>query len=71
MVSLETAKKEMKLVYLDSGQTKTLHCGCFFDKQNQVYPNLCDMAPEKLRVKDEKKILKWVHAMPTSAFAVL
>ena len=50
MVSLATAKKEMKQVYLDSGQTKTLHCGCFFDKQKQVYPNLCDMAPERLTI---------------------
>ena len=69
MVSLETAKKEMKQVYLDSGQTKTLHCGCFFDKQKQVYPNLCDMAPERFKVKGERKILKWVHAMPVAAFA--
>ena len=69
MVSLETSKKEMKQIYLDSGQTKTLHCGCFFDKQKQVYPNSCDMTPERLRVKEEKKILKWVHAMPPSVFA--
>ena len=69
MVSLETAKEEMKQVYLDSGQTKTLHCGCFFDKQKQVYPNLCDVATKKLKTKDERKILKWVHAMPAPAFA--
>ena len=47
MVSLETAKKEMK----------------------QVYPNLCDMAPERFKVNGERKILKWVRAMPVSAFA--
>jgi len=70
MVSLETAKKEMKQVYLESGQTKTLHCGCFFDKQKRVYPNICDLAPKRRRIKSEKKILKWVHAMPPSAFAV-
>ena len=33
MVSLEISKKEIKQVYLDSGQTRTLYCGCFFDKQ--------------------------------------
>ena len=69
MISLEIAKKEMKQVYLESGQTKTLHCGCFFDKQKQVYPNICDLVSEKRRIKREKKILKWVHAMPRSFFA--
>ena len=47
MVSLEIAKEEIKQVYLDSGQTKTLHCGCFFDKQKQVYPNSCNITPPK------------------------
>jgi len=69
MVSLEIAKKEIKQVYLDSGQTKTLHCGCFFDKQKQVYPNSCDITPSKHPINDKKIILKWVHAMPLSAFA--
>jgi len=69
MVSLEIAKKEIKQVYLDSGQTKTLHCGCFFDKQKQVYPNSCDITSSKLPINDKKIILKWVHAMPLSAFA--
>ena len=69
MVSLEVAKKEIKQVYLDSGQTKTLHCGCFFDKQKQVYPNSCDITSSKLPTNDKKIILRWVHAMPLSAFA--
>ena len=69
MVSLEVSKKEIKQVYLDSGQTKTLHCGCFFDKQKQVYPNSCESSPSRLRIKEERKVLKWVHAMPLSAFA--
>jgi len=69
MVSLEVAKKAIKQVYLDSGQTRTLHCGCFFDKQKQVYPNSCDITPARLRIKEERKILKWVHAMPLSVFA--
>jgi hypothetical protein len=69
MVSLEIAKKEIKQVYLDSGQTRTLHCGCFFDKQKQVYPNSCDITPSKYPISDKKIILKWVHAMPLSAFA--
>ena len=69
MVSLEIAKKEIKQVYLDSGQTRTLHCGCFFDKQKQVYPNSCDTTPPKNPINDKKIILKWVHAMPLSAFA--
>ena len=69
MVSLATAKKEMKQVYSESGETKTLHCGCYFDKQLQVYPNICDQAYEKRRSKATKKILRWVHAMPASAFA--
>ena len=55
MVSLEIAKKEMKLVYLESGETKTLYCGCFFDKQKQVYPNICDLAPNRQRIKNEIK----------------
>ena len=69
MVSFETAKQKMKDVYLESGQTKTLYCGCFFDKQKQVYPNICDLSSERKRIKDERKILKWVHAIPRSAFA--
>ena len=69
MVSIETAKKAIKQVYLDSGQTKTLYCGCFFDKQKQVYPNSCDMTLSRLRIQDERKILKWVHAMPLSIFS--
>ncbi len=69
MVSLEIAKKEIKQVYLDSGQTKTLHCGCFFDKQKQVYPNSCDTTPKKNPINDKKINLKWVHAMPLWAFA--
>jgi len=69
MISLEIAKKEMKQIYLESGQTKTLHCGCFFDKQKQVYPKICDLAPKRSRIKDKKKILKWIHAVPRSAFA--
>jgi len=69
MISLEIAKKELKQVYLDSGQTKTLHCGCYFDKNNQVYPNSCDMSPSRLRIKEERKILKWVHSIPLSFFA--
>ena len=69
MVSLEIAKKEIKQVYLDSGQTRTLHCGCFFYKQKQVYLNSCDITPSKYSISDKKIILKWVHAMPLSAFA--
>ena len=69
MVSLEVAKKAIKQVYLDSGQTRTLHCGCFFDKQKQVYPKSCDITPARLRIKDGRKILKWVHAMPLSVVA--
>jgi len=69
MVSLEVAKKEIKQIYLDSGQTKTLHCGCFFDKQKQVYPNSCDITPSKHPTTDKKIILKWVHAMPLNSFA--
>ena len=69
MVSLEVAKKEMKLVYLESGETKTDHCGCFFDKQKQVYPIICDVTPNRKRMKNEIKALKWVHVMPRSTFA--
>jgi len=69
MVSLEIAKKVIKQVYLDSGQTKTLHCGCFFDKQKQVHPNSCLITSSKLPINDKKIFLKWVHAMPLSAFA--
>ena len=69
MVSVEISKKEIKQVYLDSGQTKTLHCECFFDKQKQVYPNSCDITSQKHPINDKKIILKWVHAMPLSAFA--
>jgi len=69
MVSLEIAKKEIKQVYLESSQTKTLYCGCFFDKQKQVYPNICDLGLKRRGVRSEKKILKWVHAMPSSVFA--
>ena len=71
MISLEVAKKELKQVYLDSGETKTLHCGCYFDKNNQVYPNSCDMSPSRLRIEEERISLKWVHAIPLSFLEVL
>ena len=69
LVSVETSKKELRQVYLNGGQTKTLHCGCFFDNLSQVFPGKCDSPSVKFYGRQVRKILGWMHAMPASVFA--
>ena len=69
MISVELSKKELKKLYLEGGQNKTLHCGCFFDKIQQLAPQVCthDTKGEN-RLRDQK-ILTWAHAVPATTFA--
>ncbi len=68
IISVEIAKKELKKIYLDGGHPKTLHCGCVFDKIQQVYSGNCDQGLRSTG-KQERKLLGWMHAVPPSAFA--
>jgi deoxyribonuclease I len=68
-ISVEIAKKQLKKIYLQGNHPKTLHCGCFFDKIQQVYPGICDHGPKGTGDKNLRKILKWVHAVPVATFA--
>ncbi len=70
IISVETAKKQLKVYYMDEPHTRTLHCGCHFDKQKQVYPGICDEAEKGTAGESaNKEILEWVHLMPPAAFA--
>ena len=68
-ISVEIAKKQLKKIYLQGNHPKTLHCGCFFDKIQQVYPKICDHGPKATEDKSLRKILKWVHVVPVAIFA--
>jgi deoxyribonuclease I len=68
-ISVEIAKKQLKKIYLQGNHPKTLHCGCFFDKIQQVYPEICDHGPKATEDKSLRKILQWVHAVPVATFA--
>jgi deoxyribonuclease-1 len=68
-ISVEIAKKQLKTIYLQGNHPKTLHCGCFFDKIQQVYPKICDHGPKATGEKSLRKILKWVHVVPVAIFA--
>ena len=69
MISVEISKKQLKKIYLEGNHPKTLHCGCFFDKIQQVYPKICDFGPKATGNRGLRKILKWVHVVPVSTFA--
>jgi len=72
IISVEISRKLLKKVYSDGGYPKTLHCGCVFDKIQQVYPANCDRAGEDSGSngdKKDKEILGWVHGIPASSFA--
>ncbi len=69
LVSVEISKNKLKGIYQKGGHSKTLHCGCFFDKINQVHPNSCDRADRKLRRKRTSEVLDWFHAVPVAEFA--
>ncbi len=68
LISVETSMRELKKLYLQGGVTKTLHCGCFFNKLLEVFAGTCEHGSGPLSRK-AKKILGWMHAMPPSVFA--
>ena len=67
MISSEIARKQLKKIYLSSGKRRTLHCGCVFDKLNQVFPHLCSDGPVSETGKSKKMI--WASLMPPNIFA--
>ncbi|GJL78755.1 MAG: deoxyribonuclease [Nitrospinaceae bacterium] len=69
MISVEISRKQLKKIYLEGNYFKTLHCGCFFDKIQQVYPKMCDHGPKGTENREQRTILEWVHAVPVSTFA--
>lgn len=69
MISVELSKKELKKIYWDGGQIRTLHCGCVFDKIQQLAPQTCAQGVESGKKLGERKILDWVHAVPVAVFS--
>ena len=69
MISVEISKKQLKKIYFDGNHPKTLHCGCFFDKIQQVYPKICDHGSKEAGERNLRLILDWVHVVPVSTFA--
>ncbi len=69
MISVELAKKQLKKIYLRGNHLRTLHCGCVFDKIQQVYPEICDHGPKGTGDRSLRKILEWVHVVPVAIFA--
>ena len=67
MVSSEIAQKQIQKIYLTSGNRRTFHCGCVFDKLKQVFPNLCSDGP--MPGKGDSKKLIWASLMPPNIFA--
>jgi len=67
MISSEIARKQLQKIYLSSGSRRTFHCGCVFDKLNQVFPNLCSNGRVSETGKSKKVI--WASLMPPNIFA--
>lgn len=67
MISGEIARKQLQKIYLSSGKRRTFHCGCVFDKLNQVFPHLCSDGPTSETGKSKKII--WASLMPPNIFA--
>jgi deoxyribonuclease I len=69
LVSSEIARKEIQKIYKTSGQQRTFHCGCVFDKLKQVYPNLCEGRSRPAIGKKTPKELAWLSLMSPGVFA--
>ncbi len=69
LVSFETAKDQLKRIYLERGRLRTLHCGCYFDKLKQVFPGICAHARVQAGRAAGREILAWFHAVPVKAFS--
>lgn len=69
MISVELSKKELKKIYWEEGQNRTLHCGCAFDKIQQLAPQTCAQGAKNGRTLEERKLLGWAHAVPVTTFA--
>ena len=69
LVSSEIARKQIQKIYMTSGQQRTFHCGCVFDKLKQVYPNLCEGRSRPAIGKKTPKKLVWLSLMSPGVFA--
>lgn len=69
MISFELSKKELKKIYWEDGQNRTFHCGCAFDKIQQLAKQVCSEGAEGISQLRTRKILDWVHAVPVTIFA--
>jgi len=69
MISFELSKKELKKIYWEDGQNMTLHCGCRFDKIQQLAPQICAHGRKDGNGVRERKFLGWIHAVPVATFA--
>lgn len=69
MISVELSKKELKQIYFDNGQNRTFHCGCSFDKIQQVSPQICAQGAKSGKKIRKRKLLGWIHAVPVATFA--
>jgi len=69
IISMEVSKKLLKKYYREGNHNITLHCGCQFDKQLQVFPSICQHQPQGAVKKQKKEIIEWVHLIPASIFA--
>ncbi len=67
LVSGEIARKQLQKIYLNSGNRRTFHCGCVFDKLKQVFPNICNDGSKSRKEKPKK--LVWTSLMPPRIFA--
>ncbi|MZG54540.1 MAG: hypothetical protein F3743_08800 [Nitrospinae bacterium] len=68
LVSRETAEKQLNRVYKLAGRFKTFHCGCAFDKIQQVSPNICERGSKNLLKNKDLRTLEWVAMMPEHVF---
>jgi deoxyribonuclease-1 len=69
MISVELSKKELKKIYWEGDHNRTIHCGCSFDKIQQLAPQICAHGLNSGKRLEERKILGWIHAVPVAFFA--
>ncbi|VAX27046.1 hypothetical protein MNBD_NITROSPINAE05-1276, partial [hydrothermal vent metagenome] len=69
MISFELSKAELKNIYWQDDQKRTFHCGCLFDKIQQLAPQVCLHGTQAGIRVEERKFLGWIHAVPVAVFA--
>lgn len=68
LVSRETAEKQLNRIYQLAGKLRTFHCGCVFDKIQQVSPNICERGSNAISKNINSRTLEWVPMMPAHEF---